>query len=96
MTYINRDLGTIGVLDGGIIALNPLIVNKLGCVLVGAVSVGPIQGLPRLGAVRTRETAFPDTTWRQETWQMSADLACDTKGLAIDLRFFPRPEKFKR
>lgn len=96
MTYINRDLGTIGVLDGGIIALNPLIVNKLGCVSVGLSVSGQFRGCQDSGLSRTRETAFPDTTWRQETWQMSADLACDTKGLAIDLRFFPRPEKFRR
>jgi len=60
-TYVYRDLSPVRVFDGGIIALNPLIVNKLGCVLV---SVGPIQGLPRLRVARTRETAFPDTTLR--------------------------------
>jgi hypothetical protein len=53
-----------------------------------AVSVGPIQGLPSLGGVRTRETALPDTTLRRETWPISADVACDTKGLAIGVSFF--------
>lgn len=59
MTYINRDLGTIGVLDGGIIALNPLIVNKLGCVLVGLSVSGQFRGCQDSGLYVPVRQLFP-------------------------------------
>jgi hypothetical protein len=31
-THINCNLGPVGVLNGRVVALNPLIVHKLGCV----------------------------------------------------------------
>jgi len=42
-TYIDRYLGSVRVLDRGIIALDPFVVDKLSCIVIGPSASG-VQG----------------------------------------------------
>lgn len=80
LAYIDRHLRPVRVLDGGIIALNPLIVDELGCLQTlsapergsGGFTVGASQA-----GVRTSQAAFSNAALGKQKTRQSATAACD-------------------